>query len=159
MTKKTKQNSDRRIDDRFIREVRVNYLTTTSRKFKISEPEDVAEFVRSILVDNSREQFVALYLDASHSVASYSIISIGSANQATVHPREIFQRAVLIGAIAITIAHNHPSDSLTPSNQDIALTKSVKECGNILGIAILDHVIVSSTSHVSLRMTTDLWNS
>jgi hypothetical protein len=69
--------------------------------FKVSSPADVANFVRSILTDNSREHFVALYLDGQNQVAAYSIVSIGSANSAPVAPREVFQRAVLTGAIPL----------------------------------------------------------
>ncbi|MDZ4851053.1 MAG: JAB domain-containing protein [Pirellulaceae bacterium] len=88
---------------------------------------------------------------------SSSIVSIGSANQAAVTPREIFQRAILSGATAITISHNHPSGDTTPSEADVAVTKRLKECGLILGITVLDHVIVTDTSHYSLRETTDHW--
>lgn len=80
---------------------------------------------------------------------SYSIVSIGTANFAPVTPREIFQRAVLVGAIAIVLAHNHPSDSTTPSSDDHAITKRISEAGNILGIKILDHVIVTDSHFTS----------
>ena len=72
--------------------------------FKIVSAADVATFVRSVLTDNSRAHFVAMYLDSLHRVAAYSIISIGTANMAPVAPREVFQRAILSGAIAIVVA-------------------------------------------------------
>ena len=79
----------------------MNYLATTTEQFKISGPEVIAAFTRSVLLDNSREQFIAMYLDAAHTVAAYSLISIGSSNSTTEHPRELFQRAVLFGAIVV----------------------------------------------------------
>ncbi|MCA9036893.1 MAG: hypothetical protein KDA91_17280 [Planctomycetaceae bacterium] len=79
-----------RYTDTFIREVRANYQQTASMLFTIKGPNDVADFVRSVLTDNSREHCVALYLDGAHQVVSYSIISIGTANMAVVHPREVF---------------------------------------------------------------------
>lgn len=118
--------------------------------------DDVARFVRTHLVDNSREQFVALYLDASHSVACYSILSIGVANSALVHPRELFQRAVLAGAIAVIVAHNHPSGACKPSEADRSITKRLCDAGDVLGISVLDHVIVTDESHYSFK-TEEQW--
>jgi len=132
-----------RYADTFIREVRANYQQTASMLFKIKGPNDVAVFVRSVLTDNSREHCVALYLDGAHQVVSYSIISIGTANMSVVHPREVFQRAILAGAISIVIAHNHPSGVLTPSDEDHKVTKRLKDAGEILGIKLLDHLIVT----------------
>lgn len=138
-------------EDHFIREIRVNYYPTQSKRFAIRGPDDIACLVRSVLTENSREHFVAIYLDGAHQVASYSIISIGSANVTVVHPREVFQRAVLTGAISIVISHNHPSGVITPSKEDLAITKRLKDAGDILGIAVLDHVIVTATAHHSIR--------
>lgn len=73
------------IHDLFIREVRVSYVSTENELFRIRDSEDVASFVRSILTENSREHFVAMYLNGSHHVASYSTISIGTANSTLVH--------------------------------------------------------------------------
>lgn len=137
--------------DVYIREVRVNYYPTEEKLFDIRGPDDVARFVRKILTDNSREHFVALYLNGSHSVASYSIISIGTANQAPVSPVEIFQRAVLVGATAIVLAHNHPSGSLQPSEEDRRVTARLKDAGPLLGIRILDHIIVTDTGLHSMK--------
>ena len=148
------------INDCFVREVRVNYLATTIERFKISRPDDIAAFCRSIMLDNSREQFIALYLDGAHMVAAYSLISIGSANFTTVHPREVFRRAVLVGAIALVIAHNHPSGDTTPSQEDLSITKRMRQCAEILGIKFLDHVIVTDSSHRSLSTeNAELWLS
>jgi len=94
---------------------------------------------------------VALYLNASHHVAAYSIVSIGSANSAPVAPREVFQRAVLTGAISIVVAHNHPSDSTEPSPDDRAVTKRLRDAGQLLGIKVLDHLIVTDSAFLSLK--------
>lgn len=144
-------------NDNFIREVRVNYIASDQQRVKISGPVDIADFVRSILLDNSREQFVAIFFDASHYVASYSIITVGIANQSLIHPREVFQRAVLIGAVAIAVAHNHPSGSVEPSQEDLQVTNRLKDAGVLLGIALLDHVIVSDFAFKSLREEDRFW--
>ncbi len=140
-----------KFDDNFIREVNVHYRTTTDKRIKINEAKDVAEFVRSVMTDNSREHCVALYLDASHQIASYSVISIGGANSAPIAPREVFQRAVLTGAVSIVLAHNHPSGSLEPSHQDRDVTVRMRKAGTLMGIQILDHLIVTDHEFLSLR--------
>lgn len=144
--------------DCFIREVRVNYVTSDKPRSRVSGAVDIADFVRSVLIDNSREQFVAIYLDGSHSAISFSIISIGIANQTLIHPREVFQRAILVGATAMAVAHNHPSGSLEPSTEDISVTIRLKEAGMLLGIQLLDHVIVSDFSFKSLREGLQSWS-
>lgn len=136
-------------DDTFIRETRVSYIHSQQALFKIRSASDVATFVRSILTDNSREHFVAMFLDAMHQVTAYSIVSIGTANYAVVTPREVYQRAIVAGSIAIAVAHNHPSGSPVPSDEDHRVTKRLFESGVLLGIKLLDHVVVTDHEHYS----------
>jgi DNA repair protein RadC len=140
-------------DDTFIREVRATYHRTDTPTTAISGPESAAAFIRSILPDNSREHFVALYLDSSHQVACYSIVAIGLTNQCLVHPREVFQRAILSGATAMIVAHNHPSGNLAPSKEDVKLTARLKTAGELLGIPLLDHLVLSDTAYESIINT------
>ena len=93
---------------------------------------------------------MALYLNGAHQVVSYSTISIGTANASIVHPREVFQRAILAGAISLVVAHNHPSGNLTPSAEDYNVTKRLKEAGEVIGIQLLDHLIISDVANVSI---------
>lgn len=137
--------------DGFIREVSVHYTATEELAFQINGPADAAQFVRKILVDNSREQLIALYLDGGHRVASFSIVSIGTANYAFGHPREIFQRAIGAGAVALVLAHNHPSNQAEPSAEDRRMTSALKAAGELLGIRLLDHVIVTHSGHYSFE--------
>ena len=139
------------IQDTVLREVRVNYIPAVAAKFLVRQPCGVAEFVRSILTDNSREHFVALYLDGNHAVVAHSIVAIGCANMVSVHPREIFQRALLVGAVSLLISHNHPSDSLVPSTDDLQMTTKLNDCAKLLGLKLLDHVIVGTERYSSLR--------
>ena len=136
-------------DDTFIRETRVSYIHSQQALFKIRSASDVATFVRSILTDNSREHFIAMFLDAMHQVTAYSIVSIGIANSAPVTPREVYQRAIVAGAISIVVAHNHPSGSTLPSDEDHKVTKRLFESGVLLGIKLLDHVVVTDNEHYS----------
>jgi DNA repair protein RadC len=69
----------------------------------------------------------------------------------SVHPREIFQRALLVGTVSLLVSHNHPSDSLVPSTDDLQMTSKLNECAKLLGLKLLDHVIVVSEDFHSLR--------
>lgn len=134
-----------------IREVVVNYRSTREARKRISGPQDVAELFRAFQLGNSREQLMTFYLDGSHQIVAYAITSIGTANMAVGHPREVLQPAILVGATALTLAHNHPSNCLEPSREDIALTERIAEAATILGLRVLDHVIVTDFAHYSLH--------
>lgn len=155
-TRKSARNSPSLIEDTFIRETRVSCIHSKQTLFKIRSASDVATFVRSVLTDNSREHFVAMFLDAMHQVTAYSIVSIGIANSAPVTPREVFQRAIVAGAISIVVAHNHPSGSTLPSDEDHKVTKRLFESGALLGIKLLDHVVVADNEHYSFSENGDL---
>jgi DNA repair protein RadC len=136
-----------------VREIRVNYRGPKKRQIVIKEPADAAQFIRDVLPDNSREHFVALYLDGAHQVIGFSLISTGTANSCQVHPREIYQRAVLLGSVALVVGHNHPSGQLIPSEEDRRVTKALKSAGEVIGINLLDHVIVNDTGLYSFKDT------
>lgn len=135
----------------YVREVTARYIGPRRKGLKIREPYDAADFMRHMLRDEAREHFFALYLDGAHQVISFSLVSIGTATSATAGVREVFQPAVLLGAVALVVGHNHPSGELTPSAEDIAVTKRLKEAGDLLGIKLLDHVLFTSRESVSLH--------
>jgi len=89
-----------------------------------------------------REHFVALYLDAKHRVTHAHIVSRGTAQNALVHPREVFKGAFLANAVALIIGHNHPSGDVEPSVDDRAISRRLRDAGELLGITVLDSVIV-----------------
>jgi DNA repair protein RadC len=133
-----------------IREIRVSYVPNSQPMFQLTHPEQVASIVRSVLIDNSREHTVALYLDGANQLVAYSVVSIGTAVSAPVHPREVFQPAVLCGAVSLVFAHNHPSGKMDVSKDDVRITRCLKATGKLLCIRLLDHVIVTDTRHYSL---------
>ena len=102
------------------------------------------------------EQFGILQLDTKHRVLRASIVSVGSLDASLVHPREVFRAATSGGAAAIVLFHNHPSGDPTPSIDDVALTKRLIRAGELMGIAVLDHVIVTENGFASLRERGDL---
>lgn len=135
-----------------VREARVCYR---GRRKRIAEPlkapADVARFVRWAIENDAREHFVAILLDGRHRPIAWQVVSIGTATSSLVHPREVFQLAVGLGACAVILAHNHPSGDPTPSSEDRDVTARLVKAGNVLGIRLLDHVVVAEGGYHSLR--------
>ncbi|WP_412990001.1 RadC family protein [Pediococcus siamensis] len=96
-----------------------------------------------------QEQLTLFCLNTKNKIIYQKVIFKGSLNSATVHPREIFHEALRIGTNKIMITHNHPSGEIKPSKQDISFTKRLKECGVLLGIELLDHIITGSENYYS----------
>jgi len=108
---------------------------------------------------NSEEHVVAFHLDAKNQVIGYHIVSHGTVTASLVHPREVFKAALLANSHAIVVAHNHPAGSLTPSNEDIEVTTTLINAGELMGVRVIDHIIVSSNGLCSLRETRPaLWH-
>ena len=149
MTTKNAKIED--FQDNLLREVVVNYGTKSSQRFHFNKPEQVAEFARSVLIDNSREHFIALYLNTRHLVIGYSLLAIGTVNMVSIHPREIYHRALLAGAVAFVVVHNHPSNDLEPSTEDCTMTELLARGSRIIGLNFLDHLIISDTCFYSFR--------
>jgi DNA repair protein RadC len=103
---------------------------------------EVAILVQDIIGNADREHMISISLDSKNRPLHIHTVSIGSLNAAVVHPREVFKAAILANAACIALAHNHPSGDPSPSREDIEITKRIKECAELLGIQLLDHVIV-----------------
>ncbi len=122
-----------------------------SRGRPIKAGADVNSLLGPRLRDQSKEQFVALLLDARHRLLREERVSIGTLTGSLVHPREVFRPAIRESAVAIIVAHNHPSGDPTPSREDIEVTDRLAQVGRLVGISLLDHVIVGDDDYVSLR--------
>lgn len=120
-------------------------------KYVIRSPEDGANFVMEDLRHLNQEHFVALFLNTKNQVIHRQTVFIGSLNASIVHPREIFREAVKRSAASIICAHNHPSGDPTPSQEDIQVTKRLAECGKVIGIELLDHLVIGDRKYVSLK--------
>lgn len=94
------------------------------------------------LMQETKEMFITLHLNGKNSIICIDLVSVGSLNQSIVHPRSVFQTALLSNAAACLLIHNHPTGDPTPSREDIEITRRLKEAGELLGIKILDHIIV-----------------
>ena len=130
--------------------VRVMLVQETEGPYQppISQSNDVARLCADML-RLDREEFRVLLLNAKHRVMGVHTVSIGSLTVSIVHPREVYKAAILANAAAIIGIHNHPSGNPDPSPEDHTLTKRLSEAGNILGIALLDHVIIGQNTHYS----------
>ena len=116
----------------------------------ISSPEDAANLLADIK-DKKKEFFVALYLNARNQLIKREDVSVGSLNASLVHPREVFAPAIESCAASIVLGHNHPSSDVTPSREDIELTRRMVQAGDIMGLEILDHIIVGKDRFLSLK--------
>lgn len=103
------------------------------------------------LATAEREVFGIIILNTRNFATRRIVVSIGTLNAALVHPREVYRAAILYSAAAIIAVHNHPSGDLEPSNEDLQITQRLVSCGELLGIALVDHVIISKRGHYSLR--------
>lgn len=100
---------------------------------------------------NKKEHFVVFYLDTQNQEIKRDIVSIGTLNESITHPREVFEPAIKHLCSQIIVAHNHPSGGLLPSEQDKKVTRRLREAGDILGIRLLDHVIVTREGYYSFE--------
>ena len=96
-----------------------------------------------------QEHFITIMLNGAHEVIDSFISTIGLLNKTIVHPREVFAPAIKNRAAAIAIAHNHPSGSLEPSEEDKQVTMRLINAGEILGIRVIDHIVFSSRGYYS----------
>ncbi len=96
-----------------------------------------------------REHFMIVGLDARHAVIGINTVSIGSVTLSIVHPREVFKPLILMNASAVVLVHNHPSGDSTPSPEDRALTRRLKDTGELVGITVLDHVVLGEDRYYS----------
>ena len=98
-----------------------------------------------------QEYFILLTLNGARNVISVSIVTIGLANKTIIHSREIFSKAISDNATSIIVCHNHPSGEVMPSDEDLQLTKDIYLAGEIIGIPLIDHIIISKKGYKSLK--------
>ena len=130
---------------------RFKTLRARRQIFKITSPKDISEMLMNEMTDLSQEVLKLIMLNTKNEVIGIKDVFKGSLNTSIVHPREIFSEAVKRNSASIIICHNHPSGDPTPSAEDINITIRLKECGSIMGISLLDHIIIGNTKFVSLK--------
>ena len=122
-----------------------------TERIKVNGPADVYELVKDEMAHADREMLVSIMLATSNHLIGVETVSIGILNATYVSPREIFKSAILANAFGIILCHNHPSGELDPSNEDHKVTELISKAGDLLGIKVIDHVIVSQKGFKSLK--------
>ncbi len=116
----------------------------------ISSPADVDGLLRGRIANHDRENFVAVLLNTKNEVIEFPTISVGTLSASLIHPREVFKPAIRASAASVVLAHNHPSGKVDPSREDREVTKRLVSAAEIIGIAVLDHVILGD-GYFSMR--------
>ena len=120
-------------------------------KPRISTPENAARILMARIGNPRQEELWVMLLDTKHQVLRLHNVYRGQVDSAAVRVCEVFREAVRDNAKAIIVAHNHPSDDVTPSVADIDITRDLRHAGDLLGIDLLDHIIVTRTAYRSLK--------
>jgi len=128
---------------------RISTQTPSYKSKELTNPEKVFKFMRSKIKDYSKEHFYVIALNSRN--WSVSEISIGTLDSSLVHPREVFSEAIKNKAVSVIFVHNHPSGDPEPSEEDLAITKKLIDSGNVLGIKVIDHIIITRSNFLSVQ--------
>lgn len=123
--------------------------TNLERGHRYSNSREIFEHFHSRFCDYKREVFVTLMLDAKNRIIREQQVSEGSLTSSIVHPREVFSLILRESAAAVIFVHNHPSGDPNPSQEDLEITRRLKEAGDLMGVRVLDHVIIGAGDYVS----------
>lgn len=117
----------------------------------LDAPARVYELVSPAVRAAKKEHFLAFYVDSRSQLLHQETVSIGTLSASLVHPREVFAPAVAHSAAAVIVVHNHPSGDCTPSTEDKDATRRLSRAGELLGIPLLDHLVVSASRYFSFK--------
>ena len=119
----------------------------------VGSPQEAAIIARRVIGAELSEVMIALMLDPRHKVMGYTEVARGTVNASRLTARDVFLPALLSNAAAVVVAHNHPSGDWSPSAADHRVTRALREAGDLLGLPLLDHLIVTDSAHYSFRDT------
>ncbi len=125
-------------------------LAKSKQEDVINNPEALHDFIKSEIGSLENEHFLVVCLNTKNIIIDYKILFIGTVDMAIVHPRDVFKFAIKNNATSIICAHNHPSSDTTPSRQDLKITKILQDAGDLIGIRLVDHLIVSNSEVYSI---------
>lgn len=132
-------------------EIMISELGNTVKELTaISKPAQVAPALIKKIGSKRQEHFAVVTLSGAHEVINIHVVTKGLLNRTLAHPREVFFPAIKDGAASIIISHNHPSSNTSPSADDFSLSDRMKKAGEILGIPVLDHIIVTKNGFHSM---------
>ena len=118
---------------------------------QFATPREVASYLLPQFGSYPVERFGVLLLDTRHRLLRARILSVGSLDASVVHPREVFREAIVAGAAAIVLFHNHPSGDPSPSRDDLSLTRRLVTAGDLVGIDVIDHVVLADSRYASMK--------
>lgn len=122
----------------------------TMTKSIIRSTDDVLSHVRDI-AEKRQEYLLVLYLNARYELLLKEVVGLGTLNHMMITPKEIFRPAIDTPCASLIVVHNHPSGDPTPSDDDITFTTRIHEAGEVMGITLLDHLVVSRSGYFSFR--------
>lgn len=132
--------------------VREKAYYKVDRRIRYDNPQMIMDLATEIGLNRMAEEYVyCICVDSKMRVIGLFEVSHGTVNVSLIPQREIFQKALMLGAVHITLVHNHPSGDPTPSELDLSATKNILMAGDMIGITLLDHVIIGNDSYCSLR--------
>lgn len=124
-------------------------------QYRCTSPRQAIPVLRAIFndleLDENREHFVVLALNARGMVTGYKVISSGTETNCLVSRSDVYRAAIVLGSVSVLACHNHPSGAIEPSKEDIALTDALREAGEILGVPLADHIILTKDDSYSFR--------
>ena len=134
------------------------FLNVNKDTIKMQDPKSIWKYSRYLFYGKKQELFYCYYFDNKQQLIERKLLFMGTINQATTHTREIFKEAYLVSASSIVCLHNHPSNDVTPSKEDVLFTDRLMRIGNIHGIKLVDHIIVGDTSFYSFYEHSNVLN-
>jgi DNA repair protein RadC len=136
-----------------VNEITISYNKKIKQrdKTKITRSSDVVDYLREAIGHHLdvREVFISLYLNRANKIIGHTVISMGGLSATIVDPKLVYSTALKCLASNLVVCHNHPSGNLTPSDQDMRLTKKLKSGGEVLEIGLMDHIILNEDSYLS----------
>lgn len=116
----------------------------------VRSPSDLFDFICSSIGMNSKESFMAVALNSAGNIVAHKVLFTGTVNLSQIHIREIIEFGIKAAAVSIIVAHNHPSGNLKPSDDDLVITRKIKDALKLVEINFLDHIIVSTSGAISM---------
>ena len=136
----------------FLKDVAILYAKNgLHNRDLLASPQGVYDYLKVSLKGAVDEEFKILFLDNRNQLITVETFKTGTVNRSVVYPRKIVERALYNHAVGIVVAHNHPSGTLQPSQDDREITKAIKEALKTVDIALLDHIIIGNNDYYSFR--------
>ena len=133
-----------------LQRIKVSLVKEVTPTYQVRSGADVVKMLRDkVFKDDPREMMVAVYLNSQHKLIGTHIVSVGIVNSAPFHPREVFAPGLVMNAVSLVLAHNHPSGDPTPSHDDREGTDRLMSAGELLGVTALDHVVIGENRFYS----------